>query len=338
MDLSIVIVNWNGLAVLRNCLASIFDNSHGLQFEVIVVDNASQDESVPVIQCEFPSVVILQNQQNRGFAAANNQAFAIARGRYVLLLNNDTLVLPGALAASVDYLDAHPQVGALGCRVEFPDRTFQTSCYRFTDLVELLMIRVLPLGSVAHERLNYGRYWGRQFREPTEVDVVAGCFMVVRREIIASVGNLDEDFFMYGEDEEWCSRIKRAGWLIIYFPGATILHIHRFSSRQAHQIRRAPRVAECMSTVLILHKRRGPVIAWCGNVILLFGLIVRLPTWVVLDAIHLRRGKAQPGILRSRFLVLAAHLRGLVSPVWLPRPRKTVTASVAASSSRSALQ
>jgi len=333
MDLSIVIVNWNGLAVLRNCVASVFDNSHGLKFEVIVVDNASQDDSVAVIRREFPQVTILQNKQNRGYAVANNQAFAVARGRYVLLLNNDTVVLPGALARSVADLDANSSVGVLGCRVEFPDRTFQTSCYRFNDLLELFLVRLLPLGSARNERLNIGRYWGRQFTEPTEVDVVAGCFLAVRREVIASVGGFDEDFFMYGEDEEWCSRIKRAGWRIFYFPAATIIHLHRFSSRQAH---RTLRVIECMSPVLVLHKRRGPFIAWCANVILLFAMLLRFPVWLVLDAIHLHRGTAQPDILRSRFVALAAHLRGLVWPVWVPHHR-TIATPVAASS-RPALQ
>ena len=241
-----------------------------------------------------------------------------------MLLNNDTLVLDGALAESVRYIDAHPKVGALGCRVEFPDRSFQTSCYRFNNPFELFMIRLLPLGSIRNERLNFGRYWGRQFTKPTEVDVVAGCFLVVRREVIARVGGFDEDFFMYGEDEEWCSRIKRAGWSIIYFPGATIIHIHRFSSSQA---RRALRVIECMSPVLVLHKRRGPFAAWCGNLILLFAMLVRLPVWLGIDVIHTVKGTAQVGLLRSRFVVLATYLKGLVWPVWLPRSTKPFVGS-----------
>ncbi len=325
MDLSIVIVNWNGLAVLRPCLASIFGSPQGLELEVIVVDNSSTDASVEMVQREFPKTVLVRNQRNLGFAAANNQAFAVARGRYVLLLNNDTLVLVGALAASVRYLDAHPGVGALGCRVEFPDRSFQTSCYRFNDLPELVMGRLLPLGSVGGERLNMGRYWGRQFTEPTEVDVVAGCFLIVRKEVLASVGGFDEDFFMYGEDEEWCSRIKRAGWRIIYFPGATIIHIHRFSSGQT---RRAPRLMELMSPVLVLHKRRGPVIAWCANLILLLATLVRLPIKLILDAGHFFKGHTQTELVRSRFTVLAAHLKGLFSPVWLPASAKAPVAPV----------
>ena len=324
MDLSIVIVNWNGLAVLRDCLNSIFGAAQGIEFEVIVVDNASQDDSVAVLQREFPQVVILRNQQNRGFAAANNQAFAVAQGRHVLLLNNDTLVLPGAFQKSVKYMDDHPRVGALGCRVEFPDRSFQTSCSRFTNLLELFMIRLLPLGSVCNERLNLGRYWGRQFADTMEVDVVAGCFMLVRRKVITNVGGFDEDFFMYGEDEEWCSRIKGAGWRIVYFPAATIIHIHRFSSRQA---RRAPRAIECMSPVLVLHKRRGPLIAWFANLILLTGFLLRLPAWLVLDGIHVFRGTAQKGLFRSRFAALATHLKGIVWRIWLPRPEMTMDIS-----------
>ncbi len=316
MDLSIAIVNWNGLAVLRSCLASIFGTSQGIQFEVIVVDNASHDESVAVVETEFPQVQILRNRQNLGFAAANNQAFAVARGRYVLLLNNDTVVLNGALAKSVRYLDDNSDVGALGCRVEYPDRSFQTSCYRFSSLLELFMVRLLPLGSVGGERLDMGRYWGRQFNEPTEVDGVAGCFMLVRCEVIEGVGGLDEDFFMYGEDEEWCSRIKRAGWRVIYFPDSTIIHLHRFSSGRA---RRALSVIESMSSVLVLHKRCGPLTAWLANVILLLGVLVRFPVWLLIYSLHASRGTAKKDIMHSRFAALAAHLEGIARPVWLPR-------------------
>lgn len=327
MDVSIVIINWNGLNVLRNCLDSLFASPQGIDFEVIVVDNASHDESVAMMQRDFPQVIVMRNTQNLGFAAANNQAFKIARGRHVLLLNNDTLVLEGALRESVRYLDAHPRVGALGCRVEFPDRSFQTSCYRFNEPFELFMTRLLPLGSIRQERLNIGRYCARQFREPTPVDCVAGCYMLVRAEVIATVGGFDEDFFMYGEDEEWCSRIHRGGWSIIYFPGATIIHLHRFSSRRA---RRALRIIESMSPVLVLHKRNGFFSAWRGNVVLLGAMLVRLPGWLVLDAIHVARKTAEPGIFGGRFKVLAAHLRGLFSPVWLPAPRATPASGGAA--------
>ena len=315
MDLSIVIVNWNGLGVLRGCLDSIFGTRQDLAFEVIVVDNASQDDSVAVLRNEYPAVRVIVNPDNRGFGAANNQAFAQARGRHVLLLNNDTLVLPQALASSVRFMDVNPQIGALGCRVEFPDRSFQTSCYRFSNLLELFMVRLLPLGSVGRERLNIGRYWGRQFSEPTDVDVVAGCYLLVRREVIVATRGFDEDFFMYGEDEEWCSRIKGAGWRVVYFPGATIVHIHRFSSNQA---RRALRVIECMSPVLVLHKRRGPVIAWLANLILTGGFMLRLPFWIVLDIVRVKNRTAQHAVLKSRFVVLREHLKGIFSPVWLP--------------------
>ncbi|MCE9614623.1 MAG: glycosyltransferase family 2 protein [Lentisphaerae bacterium] len=325
MDLTIVIVNWNGRAVLQNCLGSIYGASQDLAFEVIVVDNASRDDSVAMMEREFPQVRVIRNRENVGFAAANNQAFDVAQGRYTLLLNNDTLLLPGALADSVRFLDANPDVGALGCRVEFPDRSFQTSCYRFTNLVELFMIRLLPLGSVANERLNFGRYWGRQFSEPTDVDVVAGCFLIVRRQVIDDVGALDEDFFMYGEDEEWCSRIKCAGWRIVYFPRATIIHIHRYSSGK---VRRAASVAECMSPVLVLHKRRGATVAWAANVILLVATAVRLPAWLILDLWHARRAPAQELPIRARLHGLATHAKGVLRPVWIPNRSSRLTGAV----------
>ncbi len=324
MDLSIVIVNWNGINVLKDCLASIYALTHAVEFEVIVVDNDSSDPSVEMVRRDFPQVRLVCNTSNLGFAAGNNRGFAIARGRHVLLLNSDTLVLDEALDASVKYLDENPDVGVLGCRVEFPDRSFQTSCYRFLDPLVLFMVRVLPLGSIRGERCNYGRYWARQFTEPTDVDCVAGCYMVVRRGIIEKLGGLDEDFFMYGEDEEWCARIGRAGWRIVYFPGATIIHIHRFSSRQA---RRALRVIECMSPMLVLHKRRGHAAAWLGNVVMLTAMLSRMPAWLAIDFVHMLRGRAQKGLIQSRFVALGAHLKGLFYPVWLPVKKEVAVVS-----------
>jgi GT2 family glycosyltransferase len=315
MKLSIVIVNWNGKPVLEDCLTSIYNNRLAFSFEIIVVDNDSRDDSVVMIQTQFPEVRIVRNAQNLGFAAGNNRGFAVARGRYVLLLNNDTIVLPGALDDSVRFMDDHADIGTLGCRIEFPDRRFQTSCYRFNDPLVLFMIRLLPLGAIAHERLNYGRYWARQFSEPTDVDTVAGCFMMVRREVLDGVGMLDEDFFMYGEDEEWCSRIRAGGWRIVYFPLATIIHIHRFSSGQS---RRVLKIIECMSSMLVLHKRRGHFAAWMANLVLLAGMLLRMPVLLSIDLLHVLRGTAQDGLISSRFAALSAHLKGLVWPVWLP--------------------
>lgn len=325
MDLSIVIVNWNGKMVLEECLASIYANQHGIDYEVILVDNNSSDDSVAMVQLRFAEVRVVVNAENLGFAAGNNRGFALTRGRYVLLLNSDTIVLPGSLGDSVRFMDSHSNVGALGCRVEFPDRRFQTSSYRFNDPTVLFLSRLLPLGSIFGERLNYGRYWGRQFSRPTDVDAVAGCFMLVRQDVIARVGGLDEDFFMYGEDEEWCARIRAEGWRIVFFPGATIIHIHRFSSRQA---RRALRVIECMSPMLVLHKRRGHGAAWMANLVMLMAMLLRMPVWLPTDLFHVLNGRSPRGLLWSRFEALGAHLRGLVQPVWLPVGRHPEQAAV----------
>lgn len=316
MDLSIVIVNWNGLAVLRNCLGSIFASPQGIRFEVIVVDNASHDDSTATIEREFPQVVILRNQQNLGFAAANNQAFALARGRCVLLLNNDTLVLPGALAESVRYLDGHPQVGALGCRVEYPDGSFQSSYYRVHDLWDLLTTRLLPFDLVPKNRLNRSRYWGKIFSQPQEVEVVAGCFFLVRRQVIDEVGLLDEDFFMYGEEEEWCFRIRQNGWKIIYHPGVRIIHLHGFSARKA---RKAMNLITRKSPLLVLEKTQGVWAAWTGNIFMMTGALIRLPLWLLGDMVKGKQMDSISTLVRGRMTVLRFHLAGLFRPVWRQR-------------------
>jgi GT2 family glycosyltransferase len=187
----------------------------------------------------------------------------------------------------------------------------------------MFVARLLPLGSVANERLNFGRYYGRQFDKPTDVDCVAGCFMAVRRAVIDGCGGLDEDFFMYGEDEEWCARIKCGGWRVVYFPAATIIHIHRFSSRQA---RRVLRVIECMSPMLVLHKRRGHRVAWTGNLVMLCAMLLRMPAWMLMDALQLFRGGAHKEMLQNRLVILLAHLNGIFRPVWLPSQPDAVLA------------
>jgi len=233
MDLSIVIISWNTEGILRDCLDSVFaalDSS--IEAEVIVVDNASEDGSAEMVRDSFPDVSLIVNDDNRGFAAANNQGFEIARGRHVLLLNSDTLVLGRVLQDSVVFMDAHPEVGVFGCRVLNPDRTMQRTCFQYPTLTNLLLL------ASGLDRLSWPRFLGRHqmshwLRDSErDVDVVTGCYMLVRRSAMDEVGTLDESFFFCGEETDWCRRFREAGWHVRFSPVGEIVHLGNASGRK----------------------------------------------------------------------------------------------------------
>lgn len=223
-DLSIVIVNWNTRELLRDCLTSVSENLMDVSAEVIVVDNASEDGSTTMVAELFPDVILVRNQNNRGFAAANNQGFDIAQGRYVLLLNSDTVVLGNVLGESVKYLDDREDVGAMGCRVLNPDRSMQATCYSWPSLVNLSLM-LSGLGKLPWPRF-LGRYQMAHWLRDSEraVDTISGCYLLVRRSIIETVGPLDESFFFFGEETDWCRRMRDAGWTLNFAPVGEIIH------------------------------------------------------------------------------------------------------------------
>lgn len=230
--LSIVIVSWNTREITRDCLVSLYAQVGDLPVEVFLVDNASEDGSAAMVAAEFPQVVLIENDDNRGFAAANNQALAIARGRYSLLLNSDTVVLGDVLQDSVAYMEAHPDVGVFGCRVLNPDRTMQRTCFSYPTLFNLF------LKTTGLFRLPWPRFFGREhlthWQRDTErdVDVVTGCYMLVRGTAMHEVGLLDDSFFFCGEETDWCRRFRAAGWGIRFSPVGEIVHLGNASGRK----------------------------------------------------------------------------------------------------------
>jgi len=238
-DLSVVIVNWNVRDLLRRCLESVLvhgdpgtdHTSPGA--EVIVVDNASTDGSVEMIRTEFPQVTLITNTANLGFAGGNNQGIAAAQGRYVLLLNADTEVLGDALSVLVQYMDAHSEVGLVGPQLLYPDRRVQSSRRRFPTLATLFLESTWLESLAPPSLLSHYYVLDQPDTALLDVDWVVGAAMLVRREAIQQVGGLDESFFMYSEELDWCRRIKAAGWRVVYQPTAQIIHHVGKSSEQA---------------------------------------------------------------------------------------------------------
>ena len=234
IDLSISIVNYNNIGCLRKCLDSIYSPDSKASFEVTVVDNGSSDDSVQVVREAFPQVNIIANSENRGFVKANNQGIRISRGRYLLSLNNDTVIDNGTLDGLVAFMDEHPEAGACGPKVLNQDGTLQHQCKRSFPTISSSLFYFLRLHRLFPRNRLFGRYlmthWDGD--EAAEVDSVSGCCMIVRREVIDNVGILDENFIMYGDDLDWCYRIKQAGWKVYYVPDVQIVHLGGQSSRR----------------------------------------------------------------------------------------------------------
>jgi len=236
MDLSIIIVNWNVKDLLRNCLESLSNvdqSPSSLTAEIIVVDSASSDGSPEMVRQEFPQVRLIASDENLGYAGGNNTGIAAARGQYFFLLNPDTVVKPGALTRMVTYVDSHPTVGALGPQLLWPDGTVQSSRRCFPTLGTLFWESTLLGQWFPNNR--YARYYhlaDRSADQPQVVDWVVGAAILIRRETWLQVGPIEQDFFMYFEETDWCRRSAVAGWETHYLPTAQIIHYEGKSSEQ----------------------------------------------------------------------------------------------------------
>ena len=229
MLISIVIVNWNTGDLLTECLSSIYDQPSKMDLETIVVDNVSTDESVRKARAGFPAVRFICNDTNVGFAAANNQAIRQAQGQYILLLNPDTVVYPGSLDKLVLFLEECPQVGAAGPRLLNPDRSLQPSCSPEPTL-KTEFLRMFHLGSVRSDGYYSMEDW--DLEAPRQVDVLLGACLLLRRQAIDQVGLLDEAYFVYSEEVDYCLRLRKAGWRIYWVPQAQVVHYGGQSTRQ----------------------------------------------------------------------------------------------------------
>jgi N-acetylglucosaminyl-diphospho-decaprenol L-rhamnosyltransferase len=232
IDLSIVILNWNVRDLLDRCLASL--RSERCTLEIIVVDNASHDDSVAMVRAKYPHAVVVANTENRGFTGGNNQGIEASHGRFVMVLNPDTEVVSDALDRLVAYLDAHPQVGAIGPQLLNPDRSVQSSRRRFPTLTTAFFESTWLQGVAPRRILTH--YYMDDVPPTTmhEVDWLNGASTVFRREVLDQVGVYDaQNFFMYSEELDLCRRVKEAGWKIVYLPEAQVVHYVGQSSDQA---------------------------------------------------------------------------------------------------------
>lgn len=233
-DLSIIVVSWNAKALLRDCLRSIYRTTKRFTFEIIVVDNNSSDGSQKMVKTEFTKVKLIPIETNLGFAKANNIGIKAASGRYLCLVNSDVKLLQDCIDLMISYMNRNPQIGMLGPKVFNIDMTLQPNFRNFPSLLKCFC-RALALDKIFPESklfdgtmMNF--FHGNIIRT---VDVLTGVFWLLRREALAKVGLLDERFFIYAEDIDWCKRFNMAGWDIVYYPDAKVIHYGGGSSSNA---------------------------------------------------------------------------------------------------------
>ena len=250
MNLSIIIVNWNTRDLLLQCLESVYQSVCGMGKEVFVVDNGSIDGSLSVARDRFPETRFIENRKNVGFAKANNQALVLSKGDYILLLNPDTLLKDGAIGKLLSFMETHPEAGGAGAQLLNLDGTRQNSIANFpslaTELIHKRFLRKLFPKAFPGKEKNYS--------EPIEVESVIGACMILRRDVIAQVGGLDEDYFLFMEETDWCYRMRKAGWKIYHVPGAEVYH---FQGKSVGINKKHAKVEYYRSRYLFFKKNRG---------------------------------------------------------------------------------
>jgi len=274
MDLSIVIVNYNVKHFLEQCLMAIERARRDLKIEIFIVDNASVDGSPAMIKKKFPAVRLLENHKNLGFSKANNQALRLCRGRFVLLLNPDTLIQEDTLVELIRFLESRPKAGAVGCMLINPDGSFQAASRRSLPTPWVAFTRIVGLSRIFPRSPVFGRY-NLTYLKPDhegEIDVLSGSLMMIRRETIEQVNYFDEDYFMYGEDIDLCYRIKKAGWQIYYTPRTKAIHYKGESSKRSE----LSFIANFYSAMLIFINKHFPTrYSVLVKILITAGIVIR---------------------------------------------------------------
>ncbi|WP_026884421.1 glycosyltransferase family 2 protein [Clostridium akagii] len=237
INLSIIIVNWNAKDLLKDCLYSVYENTKELNYEIIIVDNNSSDGSCEMLKEKFlhkSNFTLIENKDNKGFASANNQAIKIAKGTAVLLLNADTLINENVICKTYECLMGDKKLGVVGCKVLNLDGTLQLACRRMAPRPKDAFFKLFGISRLFKNNKNLTRYnlTNAPEDEFLDVDSVSGCFLMIKREVIDKIGPLDETFFMYGEEMDWCMRTKKQGYIVRYCPVGTIIHYKGQSSKK----------------------------------------------------------------------------------------------------------
>lgn len=285
MDLSIIIVNWNSEAYLRECLASVFEYTHGIDYEIIVVDNASPNKNVDTLSEEFPSIRVIKSAQNLGFSAANNLGFRSSSGRVVLFLNPDTLLMDPAITTLLANLDNLPDAGVVGGRLLNTDLSVQTSCIqRFPTIAnQLLDIEVIRLRWPACKLWNIAPLFSSD-KNPAQVEVISGACTMLKRYVFEQIGMFSEEYFMYADDMELCYKAKRAGYTNYYVGDAVLVH-HGGGSSKQREVRQWATIMKFKAMMHFCSKTRGPGYAFLFRLSMGCAALIRLMAVFILSTV-----------------------------------------------------
>jgi len=303
IDLSIIIVSYNTRELLLGCLGTLFREECRLTLKVCVIDNASRDGSGEAVARRYPEVRLIRNPENRGFARAVNQGLSATSGRNRLLLNPDARVSPATLEAMAAYLDAHPETGAVGPQLLHEDGRLQNSIAPFPTLATELLNKSLLT------RLFPQRYpgKGRRFEGPTEVASLIGACMMVKGEVLDNVGMLDEGYFFFLEETDWCLRMGRKGWKVLFLPGLKVIHLQ---GKSAAQNLTAARIEYYRSRYRFFTLHRGRVKTSLLRAGSLVKLLIESTGSLLLSAGTGFSNRKELSRLRVRLGLLAWHLTG----------------------------
>ncbi|MFA5070133.1 MAG: glycosyltransferase family 2 protein [Patescibacteria group bacterium] len=238
IELSVIIVSWNTGRLIENCLKSIYKTVSHIDFEIIVIDNNSSDNTVQMIEKNFPNIILIKNNSNLGFASANNQGIARAKGDFLLLLNPDTILLSNSIPPSLEELKKDHKIAVLGAKILNPDLSLQPSCRRFPDLASQILI-LLKIHNLFPHLRPLKKYLMSDWphNEKREVDQVMGAYFLTKREIIEEAGVLDEKYKLYFEEVDFCYRVKQMGYKVVFFPEAKIIHYQGESFKQVRGLK-----------------------------------------------------------------------------------------------------
>ncbi len=276
--ISISLVHHDGLEALRDCLASLAKNPPAVPYETIVIDNVSTDGAREMLRADYPEVRLICNERRQGFGENQNVGLKASHGKYLLLLNDDTLITPGALDRLREFLESRPQVGVVGPRLLNADGSLQQSAYKFPSPLRCVWENTLLTAAFPNSPL-FGDYRGWAHDRERSVDFVSGAVMLVRREAVEQAGYFDPLFFMYAEETDWQKRIRKAGWDIAFCPDSVITHLGGQSTegikdRQLCEFHR--------SQIKFMRKHYGASGVFVQRVALLFGAALRVALWALI--------------------------------------------------------
>jgi len=290
IDVTALIVNYNTKELLRPCIDALRASARSLRLQIVIVDNASRDGSPEVLRTEFGDCDLLFNTSNVGFGRANNQALALARGRYVLLLNTDAFVQPDSIGNTVRFLDLHPRCGLLGVRLVGLDGTLQPSCRYFPTPWNEFLVRTGLSRLFPGTRLVDDMAWDHA--SARECDWVPGCYYLVRKIVVDQVGLFDPRFFLYYEEVDHCRAVKAAGWSVMYCPDTTVVHVGGQSAQKDAEITSAGRQISALqieSALLYHRKHLGRLGLWASVLLASLGDVLLALKWLL-------RGRALRGV------------------------------------------